>query len=448
MHFKDYIKTSFRNLSRRKLRTFLTSFAVAIGTMLIIIMVSLGVGTQNLVINSLKEHASITQIMVSPYKDIGTIEINMTTEDQKKWEENRKKNFKKLTQANLDKIKKIENVSDIKSLLYAQITKTQIGDKSGSSTTVEGYDLKYGVFSPSEIEAVKLKEKNKNIKPIIAGRDLNADDKDTVLIGQNYLKKMGITDYNSVIGKDISMAASLPQSPGTAPVQPLIIKAKIAGVISDKFSGAGSIIMSIDMAAKIQGYYKGDPNYFDNNGPDQLIVNAKSFQDVKTIADKIKKMGYGIQTYQSVLDQIKNMFAIFQGILAIGGIIVLFVAAIGVINTMIMSIYERTRSIGIMKAVGASKSNIKNLFLVESGSLGFIGGIMGILFGWFGTKILGFVFNIFIKSKGGTPTEIFSIPLWLVLGSLAFSILVTVTAGLYPAARAAKLDPIEALRYE
>ncbi|SHE50105.1 ABC transporter [Caldanaerobius fijiensis DSM 17918] len=126
----------------------------------------------------------------------------------------------------------------------------------------------------------------------------------------------------------------------------------------------------------------------------------------------------------------------------------LFVAAIGVINTMIMSIYERTRSIGIMKAVGASKDNIKNLFLVESGLLGFIGGIMGILFGWLGTKILGFIFNIYIKSKGGTYTEIFYIPLWLVLGSLAFSILVTVIAGLYPATRAAKLDPIEALRYE
>lgn len=446
MNFKDYIKTAFRNLSRRKLRTFLTSFAIAIGTMLIIIMVSLGVGTQNLVINNLKQQAQINQIMVSPYKNQGGLQISMSPQDQKKLEEERKKNFKKITSNNLERIKNLKNVSDIKPVISTQIFKTQIGNKNGSFTMATGYDLKYGVFSPTEIESIKLKEK-KDINPILAGRNLKANDTNSVLIGESYLKNMGITDYAGVINKEISMAAVL-QNPSTTSSQPYITNAKIVGVVNDKYSSTGTIIMPIDMAAKIQGFYKGDPNYLKNNGPDQMVVNAKSFNDVKQIADDIKNMGYGIQTYASILDQIKNLFAVFQGILAVGGLIVLFVAAIGVINTMIMSIYERTRSIGIMKAVGASRRNIKSLFLVESGSLGFIGGLMGILFGWVGTKILGFILNIYVKSKGGAPTEIFSIPIWLILSALAFSILVTVIAGLYPAGKAAKLDPIESLRYE
>ncbi|MDP4090547.1 MAG: FtsX-like permease family protein, partial [Bacillota bacterium] len=127
----------------------------------------------------------------------------------------------------------------------------------------------------------------------------------------------------------------------------------------------------------------------------------------------------------------------------------IFVASIGVINTMTMSIYERTRSIGILKALGASRREIRKLFIFESGVMGFIGGILGTLFSLINVGIIKFFLNSYLKSKGVTDMpKLFSTPIWLVLGTIGFAILISVLAGLYPAGRASRLDPVESLRYE
>ena len=449
MKIWDNIKISFTNLRKRKLRTFLTSFAIAIGTMLIVSMVGLGVGLKDMVIKEIKQQTSVTQIYVMPYRQMQPVNVNLTEEDLKKAEEEKANSYKKITEEDILKIKGIAEVDDIQSVISTRITYTQLNGKKSYANKGMGFDLNYSVFTKAEIEKVRVEKNDNSIQPIIAGRNLQKGDINAVVVGEKYLKAMGFNDYNAVLGQEIVINCEISQFPGAPAVTPFTGKAVIVGVVSEEFSDyADSIIMPIEMAAAIQGYYNSNPSYYKEKGPDNLVVQAKSLDDVKKIADEISKMDFTVQTYQSVVDEVNKMFNIFEGLLAVGGLVVLFVASLGVINTMIMAIYERTRSIGIMKAIGASKNTIRRIFLMESGTLGFVGGVIGVILGWMTTKLLGFALNQYLKSQGNSAVDIFSMPIWLTLGGLAFAILISVIAGLYPAARASKLDPIEALRYE
>jgi putative ABC transport system permease protein len=130
------------------------------------------------------------------------------------------------------------------------------------------------------------------------------------------------------------------------------------------------------------------------------------------------------------------------------GSIALAVSSLGIVNTMVMSILERTREIGIMKAIGASDEHIRRIFLIEASVIGILGGFLGVAIGWTVGRIINFGANLYIQSQGGTPGTLFSLPLWLVCSSIAFSVVVSLIAGSYPAQRASRLDPIQALRHD
>ena len=135
----------------------------------------------------------------------------------------------------------------------------------------------------------------------------------------------------------------------------------------------------------------------------------------------------------------------FSGIF---GSLALAVASLGIINTLVMAILERRREIGIMKALGASDMDVKKLFFSKPGAMGIVGGVLGVAMGWTIGKVINAATNIYLHRQN-LPSETFwSVPWWLVLGALLFSLLVSLFSGLYPAARAAKLDPVKALRYE
>jgi len=148
------------------------------------------------------------------------------------------------------------------------------------------------------------------------------------------------------------------------------------------------------------------------------------------------------------ISEIKKGFLIMDSILGAIGSIALLIAALGIINTMIMSIIERRREIGIMKSIGASEGNIRMIFFVEAGAIGLIGAIFGLILGWIFTKIANFVMNRFILGDDQPVVNLFYFPMWLIAGAIIFSLLISLLAGLYPAARAAKTDPIKALRHE
>jgi putative ABC transport system permease protein len=135
-------------------------------------------------------------------------------------------------------------------------------------------------------------------------------------------------------------------------------------------------------------------------------------------------------------------------LLAVIGSIALAVSSLGIVNTMVMSILERTREIGIMKAIGGSDRDVRGIFLVEASTIGLLGGVSGLVLGWAVGRIINFGANIYIQREGGDPGNLFSLPWWLIASALGFALLVSLIAGSYPARRAARLDPIQALRHE
>jgi putative ABC transport system permease protein len=189
-------------------------------------------------------------------------------------------------------------------------------------------------------------------------------------------------------------------------------------------------------------------NILAKNGYGSIILKVDNTKNVEAVGEIIKKKGYGATTAQDMLDEIGKVFTalgIFSG--AIGGI-ALFVAAIGIINTMIMATYERTREIGVMRACGATKATIRRLFTFEAALLGFFGGVIGLIVSFLLAKVINLITDRIALSQNLPISNFVTFPIWLILGVIAFTTLVGLLAGLYPAHRAAKLNPVDALRYE
>jgi len=184
------------------------------------------------------------------------------------------------------------------------------------------------------------------------------------------------------------------------------------------------------------------------DGYGSILLRADNTANIESVGNDIKKLGFGVQTAKDMLDNIEKIFGLIGMIIgAIGGI-VLFVAALGIINTMIMATYERTREIGVMRACGATRANIRNLFIFEAGLLGFLGGVIGLALSYGLAKIGNSIGNQIAVAQNVPISNLISFPLWLIISVIALTTIIGILAGLFPAIRASRLDPVEALRYE
>jgi len=177
-------------------------------------------------------------------------------------------------------------------------------------------------------------------------------------------------------------------------------------------------------------------------------VRTQNVDEIEYVKPQLEAMGIHVVSLYDELDEIKSQFIILDSILGVIGAISLFVAALGIINTLIMSVMERRREIGIMRSVGARKKDVKIQFLTEAGIIGFFGSVLGLLLGWLITRVANIVFNSYILKDREEVVELFYFPWWLILGSILFAVIVGVASGLYPASKAARVDPVMALRHE
>ena len=177
----------------------------------------------------------------------------------------------------------------------------------------------------------------------------------------------------------------------------------------------------------------------------QANVQADDMENVDELANEIRALGYNVTTNVELIDSMKSQFAMVQAVLGGIGAVSLLVAAIGIANTMMMSIYERTKEIGVMKVIGCSLKNIRQMFLIEAGFIGFLGGVAGNLL----SALISGVMNLFVSGDSmGFSGNISYIPVWLVMLSMVFAVLVGMLAGYFPAVRAMKLSPLAAIRNE
>lgn len=169
---------------------------------------------------------------------------------------------------------------------------------------------------------------------------------------------------------------------------------------------------------------------------------------IAPIVDSVKALGFKPFSFATQFEEIKKFFFYFDMALAVVGLIALVTASLGIINTMVMSVLERRREIGVLKSLGADDRDIRYLFLTESAVIGLAGSLFGILLGWVITLVASKVARIFMEREGIPEVQLFALPLWLIGAALGLGLIVSLLAGYYPASRAARIDPVEALRNE
>lgn len=342
---------------------------------------------------------------------------------------------------------------------------------------------------------------------LLAGHDFAPDvGAGNIIISQAHADKWGYKgNYGSIIGKEVSLTtggyftgegATLPdplvqfkkcQNGGCDSADnsnqppPTVLKAKVVGVVSGDFGGdtlyfplkwvkgLGQNRRYEMTKADQEAYNKAnelwnrngqrgpqpEPHFtlivddsLTTNGYTSFIVQVDQTSNTEAVATQIRKLKVGAVTAQSFIEQQTQIFNIIS--LVLGGIggIALVVAAIGVVNTMVMAILERTREIGVMRAVGAKRATVSRLFTFEAALLGFWGGIFGVAAGYGLTRIANIFINKQLASNSVQASNIIGLPIWLILAVIGITTLIGMLAGLYPAHRAAKLNPVDALRYE
>jgi putative ABC transport system permease protein len=263
-----------------------------------------------------------------------------------------------------------------------------------------------------------------------------------LVVTEAILEKFGYKreDFKTLIGRDVELVLYAPRGESQA------FSFQIAGITEKRW---GNVQVPVpDRPALLEWWYN-DPDYLAHWGYDELVIRARTLNDAVQIVDWLSGQRFKVESLKTVLDMINRGVIVLQTMLASVGALALLVASIGIANTMIMAVYERTKEIGIMKAVGAAPGQIRALFVVEASLIGLLGGIVGTILGWLLGRFLNWLILVILRWQEMDVRGTFFVLSWqLVVGALVFATLVGLLAGLYPAARAARLAPLDALRYE
>lgn len=211
-------------------------------------------------------------------------------------------------------------------------------------------------------------------------------------------------------------------------------------------SGGISASMPDIVASLSQGQFPRSSGGADARTFPRITLDLDPDVPYNRIRDSVKALGFRTFSYVEQFAEIQQFFLYFNMALGLVGLIALLTASLGIANTLIMATIERRREIGVLKSLGADDSDIRRLFFVESGVIGLVGAILGVLLGWGISRAGAFAVRKIMESKGSLPIDPFAVPLWLILTALAVGVTVAVIAGYYPASRAARINPVDALR--
>ncbi|MDO4793473.1 MAG: ABC transporter permease [Filifactor alocis] len=463
MNSKDLFIMAVRNLKRRKVRTLLSVIGVAIGTTAIVVMISLGLGLSKGQEAQIERYGNLHIIQVNSY---GT-QVDKETGKPSK-----------LDDEALKKMSALDGVTAITPTVNSYMR--LVAGKYVVNASVIG------------IRSSMMEKFNYNIDK--RGRALRSGDKNAIVIGKAVLyefynpKKQDYAEYpmpdekgkmpepivdaytskmfltaDMEYGNRRRNNRETPSMDNGKKVEYKEHKVKAVGVIETKSDSmmdenAYNIYIDYDELVKIMqedNKARGGSS-FNAKGKayEEVMIYVEDIKKIDAILKKIQNMGFGTSSAKDWLNQVKEQATLVQGILGGIGAISLLVAAIGITNTMIMSIYERTREIGVMKVIGANLRDIKNLFLIEASLIGFLGGIIGLSLSVIISTLMNFFMGSGFNGAGGmffdmsNESKISIIPISLALLSIGFSTCIGVLAGYYPAQRAMGISALESLRNE
>jgi putative ABC transport system permease protein len=401
MRFKDLFLLSTRMFKARTSRTFLTILGMSVGIGAIIFLVSLGYGLQNTLLEKITTSDSLLTLDVTSPRS-GSFQLN---------------------QKAVEDIRAISGVAEV-SPAYELSAR---GNMNNLST-----DLTVTAVNPLYLKLGGMKS--------ASGQLLNDNNVRGVMVSSSVAKIFNLSS-EEIIGKSISFIFYISKD-GSA--ESSISRNKEEFSPQDNFEIIGV------MDADDNSVYINSKSLSDIPTPpfSQFKVKCQGSDVMPAIQEKITGLGFLVSSISDTVDQTNKIFRIIKIILMLFGFIALVVSAIGMFNTMTITLLERTEEIGIMKSIGASDMMISLMFMMESTIMGFLGGLVGIIIGFLEGQLFNFMINLIATHFGGEKVNLFSSPIWFVATVIAFSALVGFSTGIVPARRASKIDPLEALRYK
>ncbi len=402
MQIIDLAKLSTRMFKTNPARTWLTILGMGVGTGAVVVLVGLGFGLQGIMLEQIVFGETLLSLNVSsPSSDVV-----------------------KLDKQAIDDFFTIENVIDVspRSSFAALVT---YGDLTGN-VFLEGLNPAYLRYTGVQPDAGE-----------IFTDDTREDDQRSVLLAQSVLKLFGVEVPDEIVGKEVTFRIFLEGTDKTE-LREVILPNKyiVKGVTNDATS------LSAQMLTEELEQYVAVTNY------DRVQVRVSKSEFLNQVTDAIIEKGFNVTALSKTVEQATKIFQGVQAVLASFGGIALIVSAIGMFNTMTVTLLERTGEIGIMRTIGASSIDIKILFVSEAVIVGFLGGVMGIAIGMGIGITLNTGINFLASQYGGVAVKMFRFPIWFLIFISSFSGIVGFMTGVFPARRAAALNPLDAIRYK
>jgi putative ABC transport system permease protein len=466
MKLPDLAELATRNLRESVLRNSLTTIGISVGVASLVAMLSLGIGLQQLASRRLMKSGLFDTVVVTSRRDLRGFNRDQENNGPAPGES------RILDEATRQEIERMPNVLEaypdirfITELRYEDKPHlTMVAALPSSAQSTDAFDTLQGHFFSSDTapEAVIQKTFAEELlgKAPKAGIDeTNVATLAAPLLGKELTMRYAQRETATPAPSGKENAATDQGLAGAAySVVSRELKLKIVGVADlDPESMRGPtrarVFLPLKLAESLHVMQPTDLREISRAASDQPVyssvnVRVKNPNAVETVESAIKKMGFNTFSILDASRSIQQFFKVLDVFLGIFGSLALAVAFIGIVNTLVMAILERRREIGIMKAIGASDGDVKKIFFAEAGAMGILGGIVGVALGWAIGQIINLGTNIYLKRQSFPPEHFWSVPWWLVGFAILFSFLVSLAAGLYPAARAARLDPVQALRYE
>lgn len=471
MKIPDLTELALRNLRESLLRNSLTTVGISVGVASLVAMLSLGIGLQQLASRRLMKSGLFDTVVVTSRRELRSFGGDEERNGPPAGESPVLDEGARVSIEHLPNV--VEAFPDIRFITELNFNdkphRTMVAAMPASAKSNDAFDGMQGTFFSSDTAEEVVLQKSFAEELLGKPRKPGADETKVAELGP------------PLLGKELTMRYAQRMTAPPSPVPPARPSPEPGG-LADNIEGAAYSVIPREQQLKIVGIVDLDPESM--RGPTRarvflplklaenlhvmqaadlrelsrvasgqpvyssISVKVKSPKQVQAVEDAAKKMGFNTFSILDATRSLGQFFAVLDLFLGIFGSLALAVASIGIVNTLVMAILERRREIGIMKAIGASDGDVKKLFFAEAGAMGILGGILGVALGWAIGQVINLGTNFYLKRQSLPPEHFWAVPWWLVGGAIAFAFLVSLVSGLYPAGRAARLDPVQALRYE
>jgi putative ABC transport system permease protein len=474
MKAPDLLELAVRNLRESVLRNSLTTAGITVGVASLVAMLSLGVGLQQMANRRLAKSGLFDTVVVTSRRDFrsfdrGDRQNSATAAESRALDEQTRAEFEKLPNV-LEATPDIRFITELRYQDKPHLT--MVSGVAWSARNNDAFDNMQGRFFSSDTADEVILQKE-FADELVTGRE-QPDSKSEVrpeqlqeLIGKEISLRYGERSMPEA-ANGVGNSASEESQPAASGGDPTALSSfsvirrsrqlRIVGITDQdpegiRGSARGRVFVPLTLLQSLKvmlpSELRENTRSFSNRQTYLTIsVRVKNTSQIQSVQDAIKKMGFNTFSILDATRSLRRFFAVLDLFLGIFGSLALAVASLGIVNTLVMAILERRREIGIMKAIGASDADVQKLFFVEAGVMGFFGGAAGVALGWTIGRLINWGTNIYLQRQDLPPETIWMVPWWLVSGAIAFAIVISLFSGLYPASRAARLDPVQALRYE